>query len=102
MPSASLGSSLNSLGRPRGLYEPIHGSAPDIAGQNAANPLATILSAALMLRYSLGQDDAATVIDNAVSSVLAEGHRTADIAFGGSRAIGCREMGALVVQRVAR
>jgi 3-isopropylmalate dehydrogenase len=102
LPSASLGSSLNSLGRPRGLYEPIHGSAPDLVGHNAANPLATILSGALMLRYSLGQDEAATVIENAVSGVLADGHRTTDIAFGGARAIGCREMGALVAQRVER
>lgn len=100
LPSASLGSSLNSLGQPRGLYEPIHGSAPDIAGKNAANPLATILSAALMLRYSLGHAAAGTAIENAVSAALAEGHRTPDIAFGGASAIGCREMGALVTRRV--
>jgi len=102
LPSASLGSSLNSLGRPRGLYEPIHGSAPDIAGHNAANPLAAMLSSALMLRYSLGQDAAAAAVENAVSAVLAAGLRTADIAFGGTPAIGCREMGQLVAQQVAR
>lgn len=99
LPSASLGESLNSLGHPRGLYEPIHGSAPDIAGRNMANPLATILSAAMMLRYSLGQAEAAAPIEDAVGAVLAEGHRTADIAATGA-SVGCREMGALVVQRL--
>jgi 3-isopropylmalate dehydrogenase len=99
LPSASLGEALNSLGHPRGLYEPIHGSAPDIAGHNMANPLATILSAAMMLRYSLGQAEAAAAIEDAVGAVLAEGHRTADIAATGT-SVGCREMGALVVQRL--
>ena len=98
LPSASLGDALNSLGHPRGLYEPIHGSAPDIAGHNMANPLATILSAAMMLRLSLGQAEAAAAIEDAVAAVLAEGHRTADIATGAC--VGCREMGALVVQRL--
>jgi 3-isopropylmalate dehydrogenase len=101
LPSASLGESLNSLGHPRGLYEPIHGSAPDIAGHNLANPLATILSTAMMLRYSLGQAAAADAIESAVGTILAEGHRTADIAAAGT-SVGCREMGALVVQRLER
>ncbi|MFI5395643.1 MAG: 3-isopropylmalate dehydrogenase [Candidatus Binatia bacterium] len=100
LPSASLGQSLNSLGHPRGLYEPVHGSAPDIAGHDAANPLATILSSAMLLRYSLGQPEAAGAIEGAVAAVLAEGHRTADIASPGTRAIGCREMGALVTRHV--
>ena len=73
LPSASLDSSA------KGLYEPIHGSAPDIAGQGKANPLATILSAAMMLRYSLGQADVADRIEAAVSNALEKGHRTADL-----------------------
>jgi 3-isopropylmalate dehydrogenase len=100
LPSASMGEGTNSLGYPRGLYEPIHGSAPDIAGHDAANPLATILSAALLLRYSLGQPEAAAAIESAVASVLAAGYRTADIAPPGTRAVGCREMGTAVVQEL--
>ena len=100
LPSASIGESLNSLGYPRGLYEPIHGSAPDIAGHDAANPLATILSAALMLRSSLGQPQAAEAVETAVTQVLADGYRTTDIAQSGTRRVGCREMGAAVVQRL--
>ncbi|HVO27916.1 MAG TPA: 3-isopropylmalate dehydrogenase [Candidatus Margulisiibacteriota bacterium] len=98
LPSASLGDSRNSLGHPRGLYEPIHGSAPDIAGHNTANPLATILSVALLLRYSLGQAAAAAAIEAAVAQVLVDGYRTPDIAQPGTRQVGCREMGAAVVQ----
>jgi 3-isopropylmalate dehydrogenase len=98
LPSASIGESLNSLGHPRGLYEPVHGSAPDIAGHDAANPLAAILSAALLLRYSVGQAEAAAAIEAAVSRVLAEGYRTPDIAQPGMRQVGCREMGAAVVK----
>jgi 3-isopropylmalate dehydrogenase len=100
LPSASLGQSLNSLGLPRGLYEPIHGSAPDIAGHDVANPLATILSAAMLLRSSLGQAEAAEAIEQTVAAVLAEGFRTSDIAFGGAQAIGCRAMGDTVARRV--
>jgi 3-isopropylmalate dehydrogenase len=76
LPSASIGD-----GGP-GLYEPIHGSAPDIAGKGIANPLATILAGAMMLRHSLGQEAAAVKIDSAVKAVLAAGLRTADIAKG--------------------
>ncbi len=100
LPSASIGASLNSLGHPRGLYEPIHGSAPDIAGHDAANPLATILSAALLLRYSLGQTQAADAIETAVTRVVADGYRTPDIAQPGARAVGCRAMGAAVTARL--
>ncbi len=102
LPSASLGEALNSLGHPRGLYEPIHGSAPDIAGHDLANPLATILSTALMLRYSFGQAEAAAAIEAAVAATLAGGHRTADIAAPGQRRIGCREMGTLVASQLER
>src|SRR5438034_174604 len=87
LPSASL----DATGK--GLYEPIHGSAPDIAGRNMANPLATILSVALLFRYSFARDDVAERIERAVQTVLAQGHRTADIVAPGERAIGTREMG---------
>ncbi len=95
LPSASLGEGT------RGLYEPIHGSAPDIAGQNIANPLATILSAAMLLRYSLGETSAADSIEKAVERVLDEGLRTPDIAAEGCRKIGTAEMGDAVAAALA-
>ena len=91
LPSASLNE------RGQGLYEPSHGSAPDIAGKGVANPLATILSAAMMLRYSLDRAQQADRIEAAVKKVLAQGLRTADIAAGGARTVGTREMGDAVV-----
>jgi 3-isopropylmalate dehydrogenase len=91
LPSASLDE------RGKGLYEPIHGSAPDIAGRDVANPLATILSAALMLRYSLDQDGAASRIEAAVRKVLAQGLRTADIHAPGTTKVGTNAMGDAVV-----
>jgi 3-isopropylmalate dehydrogenase len=91
LPSASLNE------RGKGLYEPIHGSAPDIAGKGIANPLATILSAALMLRHSLGQPAAADRIEKAVSTVLQAGLRTADIHTDGTRRVGTQEMGDAVL-----
>lgn len=91
LPSAALGA-----GGP-GLYEPIHGSAPDIAGQGKANPLATILSAAMLLRSSLGLVAEASEVETAVSQVLAAGHRTADLARPGEKAVSTQEMGDLVV-----
>jgi len=87
LPSASL----DSAGK--GLYEPIHGSAPDLAGRDIANPLATILSLAMMFRYTFSRNDVADRIEAAVRRVLANGARTADIARPGERAIGTREMG---------
>ncbi|HEY8349502.1 MAG TPA: 3-isopropylmalate dehydrogenase [Clostridiales bacterium] len=96
LPSASLGS-----GKP-GLYEPIHGSAPDIAGQDKANPIATILSAAMMLRYSLGENAAADLIENAVVKVLEKGYRTPDIASFGGTVTGTKEMGRLIAEEVRR
>jgi len=87
LPSAALDAS------GKGLYEPIHGSAPDIAGKGVANPLATILSAAMMLRYSLGQETAAERVEAAVKKVLREGLRTADIHTPGTRKVGTGEMG---------
>ncbi|AGX88519.1 3-isopropylmalate dehydrogenase [Candidatus Symbiobacter mobilis] len=88
--------SMNDAGK--GLFEPSHGSAPDIAGKNVANPLATILSAAMMLRFSLGQPAAASAIEAAVKNVLAQGLRTADIHSNGCTLVGTREMGAAVVR----
>jgi len=87
LPSASLDA------RNKGLYEPIHGSAPDLAGKNKANPLATMLSLAMMFRYTFSRADLGDRIEAAVRRVLAQGHRTADIAAPGERAIGTREMG---------
>ena len=91
LPSASL----NANGQ--GLYEPSHGSAPDIAGQGIANPLATILSAAMMLRYSLGQPQAAQRVEQAVGRVLQQGLRTADIAAPGAASVSTAQMGDAVV-----
>jgi 3-isopropylmalate dehydrogenase len=95
LPSASLNASN------QGLYEPSHGSAPDIAGKGIANPLATILSAAMMLRFSLDQASAADRIESAVKDVLASGLRTADIYSEGTRKVGTREMGDAVVAALA-
>jgi 3-isopropylmalate dehydrogenase len=91
LPSAALDE------RGKGLYEPIHGTAPDIAGKGIANPLATILSAAMMLRFSLRQDKAADRVDAAVRKVLRDGYRTADIATPGGRRVGTAEMGDAVL-----
>jgi len=96
LPSASL----NAHGQ--GLYEPSHGSAPDIAGQGVANPLATILSAAMMLRFSLNQPEAADRIESAVRDVLAQGLRTADIHSEGTTKVGTREMGDAVVAAITK
>ena len=95
LPSASLNS------RGQGLYEPSHGSAPDIAGKGIANPLATILSAAMMLRFSLNQEAAAQRIEAAVQKVLAQGLRTADIHSEGTTKVSTREMGDAVVAALA-
>ncbi|MDE2515532.1 MAG: 3-isopropylmalate dehydrogenase [Rhodospirillales bacterium] len=95
LPSASLGSSS------KGLYEPVHGSAPDIAGQDIANPLAAILSAAMMLRYSFDLPEEAGRIEQAVRRVLAEGYRTADIDEPGARRVGTEAMADAVVAAIA-
>ncbi len=96
IPSASLGET--SLG----LYEPIHGSAPDIAGQNKANPIATILSVAMMLRYSFDMSEEADIIENAVSAILEKGYRTADIMSDteGLKFVSCTEMGDLIAAKI--
>ena len=94
LPSASIGDSAP------GLYEPIHGSAPDIAGQDKANPIATILSAAMMMRYSFHLADEAAAIENAVDAVLEEGWRTPDIAEPGIQTVGTRKMGELIAAKI--
>ena len=95
LPSASLGDSKC------GMYEPIHGSAPDIAGTGKANPMATILSAAMMLRYSFDLSEEADCIENAVNAVLEEGFRTADIVGNsGAQPLSCKEMTAKIIERL--
>ena len=94
MPSASLRSTT------RGLYEPIHGSAPDIAGKDLANPIATVLSAAMMLRYTFDLDKEAEAVEEAVRKVLAEGYRTGDIMSEGCTLVGCSKMGDLLAERI--
>ncbi|MDD3981015.1 MAG: 3-isopropylmalate dehydrogenase [Spirochaetia bacterium] len=105
LPSASLGEeSIKGLGR-TGLYEPIHGSAPDIAGQDKANPLGAILSAAMLLRYSLGLAEEAKVVDAAVLSVLEEGYRSDDLSTAttpDSYRVGTNQMGSLVTDQILR
>lgn len=83
-----------------GLYEPSHGSAPDIAGKDLANPIATILSASMMLRYSFDLDREADAVDAAVKKVLQDGYRTGDIMSEGCRKVGCKEMGSLIAERI--
>ena len=84
-----------------GLYEPSHGSAPDIAGKDIANPIATVLSAAMMLRYSFDLDKEADAVEAAVKQVLKEGYRTIDIMSEGCKQVGCAEMGSLLAKRIA-
>lgn len=91
MPSASLGATK------LGLYEPIHGSAPDIAGQNISNPIGTIMSVAMMLRYSFDMENEARDIENAVEKVLADGYRTTDLYVEGTKKLSCSEMGDQII-----
>jgi len=101
LPSASLGEDINSAGFRVGLYEPIHGSAPDIAGRDEANPLAAILSAAMLLDHSLGMRAEAEMIERAVESVVHEGYRTRDLgAAAKGMQLGCKAMGRLVRERI--
>jgi 3-isopropylmalate dehydrogenase len=96
LPSASTGSKV-------GLYEPIHGSAPDIAGQGIANPIATIASAAMMLRYELGEIEAADAIENAIKKALKDGYRTGDIsAFDAKEVVSCSEMGSIIANNISK
>lgn len=100
LPSASLGEATNSLGKARGLYEPIHGSAPDIAGKGIANPIGTILSLALLLEYSLGLVVEAQAIRDSVQHVLSSGYRTADLAQPGQNSLSTSEIGTLIRKQI--
>ena len=100
MPSASLGGVPKAGVRIMGLYEPIHGSAPKYTGQNKVNPIATILSVAMMCRYSLGLEQEAQLIENAVNAVLTAGYRTYDIMAEGCTKVGTKEMGAEIVKKI--
>lgn len=100
LPSASLGTAKNRFGLEKGFYEPIHGSAPDIAGKDMANPLATILCAAMMLRHSLGQVEAASAIEQAVAATLKDGYRTGDIKVAGTATLGTAAMAQQVASRI--
>ncbi|MEG1287282.1 MAG: 3-isopropylmalate dehydrogenase [Clostridium sp.] len=96
LPSASLGDGT------LGMYEPIHGSAPDIAGKGIANPLATILSCAMMLRYSFGLEEEANLIEKSVVSVLEDGYRTGDIMSDGMKLVGTKEIGQLILNKIVK
>jgi 3-isopropylmalate dehydrogenase len=95
LPSASLGDG-------PGLFEPVHGSAPTIAGQDVANPIGAIASAAMLLRHGLGHPEAAGAVEGAIGEALAAGHRTRDIAEAGAGVLGTRAMGARIAERVRR
>jgi len=98
LPSASMGDAAAQGGALKGMYEPIHGSAPDIAGQDIANPIATILSVAMMLQYSFNLNKEAEIIEAAVLRVLNEGYRTADIYSAGTIKVGTKEMGRRIIE----
>jgi len=94
LPSASLNS------RNQGMYEPVHGSAPDITGMNLANPLATILSLSMMLRYTFNQEEAASVIETAIEKTLEDGYRTSDLQGEDDKKLGTIEMGQKVIKNL--
>ena len=93
LPSASLGGSI-------GMYEPVHGSAPDIAGKDLANPIATIASLAMMLKYSFGLQKESDAIEQAIVSVLEAGYRTADLREEGKTIVGTKQLGELIIERI--
>ena len=101
LPSASLGDK-DPTGRRLALYEPVHGSAPDIAGKGLANPIATIASFGMALRYSCDMGKEADLIDRAIANVLAAGYRTGDIMQPGMRQVGTREMGTAIVDELGK
>jgi len=102
LPSASLGETDPKTRKRRALYEPVHGSAPDIAGKGAANPIAMIASFAMALRYSFGMGKEADLIDQAIAAALAKGLRTADIKSDGATIVGTRDMGEAIIGEMAR
>jgi 3-isopropylmalate dehydrogenase len=100
LPSASLGAEDPATGKRHALYEPVHGSAPDIAGKGLANPIAMIASLGMALKYSLGKPELADLVDRAIADVLASGLRTGDIWSDGKTKVGTTEMGDAVIGRV--
>ena len=99
LPSASLGAEKN--GKRYGLFEPVHGSAPDIAGQDKANPIATILSLSMMLKYNLNKPELSNKVENAVQQILSEGYRTGDIYTDENQTlVSCSKMGDLIIERI--
>ena len=102
LPSASLGAEDPATGKRHALYEPVHGSAPDIAGQGVANPLASILSFAMALRYSFDLGEEADMLEAAVAGVLADGLRTADLAQANTKRVSTAEMGAAVLRAMEK
>ena len=100
LPSASIGSQMNSLDLPLGVYEPIHGSAPDIAGKGIANPVGTILSAAMLLRHSLGLEQEAKLVERAVDATINAGHRTADLVAPGQPSLNTVEFQQQVISYI--
>jgi 3-isopropylmalate dehydrogenase len=102
LPSASLGARLNRTGRPLGLYEPIHGSAPTLAGRNIANPVGAILSAALLLRHSLGLEREAAAVERAVTATLEEGLHTPDLGASAGEDCTTAVFGSAVVDQLLR
>ena len=101
LPSASLGETRNRHGLPRGLFEPIHGSAPDIAGKGIANPVGTILSTAMLLRHGLGLEAEAAAVEAAVNQALSDGCRTGDLARKGEPVLNTAAMTTAIVERLA-
>ncbi len=102
LPSASLGAPDRETGRPKAMYEPVHGSAPDIAGQNQANPIATIASFAMALRYSFDLTNEADLLEQSISNVLGQGYRTGDIMQPNMRQVSTTEMGSAIVTELER
>ena len=102
LPSAALGAADEATGKRKAMYEPVHGSAPDIAGKGLANPIAMIGSLGMAMRYSFGLGEAADLLDTAIANVLASGVRTADIASRGQNAVGTAEMGDQVVSQLGK
>ena len=100
LPSASLGAPDAKTGKRKALYEPVHGSAPDIAGKGLANPIATIASFGMALRYSFDMGEQADLLDKAIAAVLAKGLRTADIMQPGMRKVGTGEMGGAILDEL--
>ncbi len=102
LPSASLGAPDEKTGKRKAMYEPVHGSAPDIAGQGEANPIAMIASFAMMLRYSFNKVDAASRVEGAIASVLDQGLRTGDIMSEGMTKVGTNGMGAAILSEIQK